>query len=277
MIFIGTAILLKYDIIAEQIRLLRAFQGPGLRRWGESFVSIFFYQIHPFITAAALYSIYAAVRKKDLKYLIILWLPLLAFAFQIKRIRYIIPVLPMLALMASYGLQKIKDSSSRKLIVSCVIVSSLVVVLGAYRPFLQTIAAVNVKNAGAFIDTVEAHTAEVFTLTDKGEIVNPAVLVPLLDLYTSKPVLYDYRPDNFPPKQEISVSRYRFSWEYKNPRYYSGEPAGNEKKALVIISRHTDDPLPPDIQRKAEQYRRSKLFNVHDGVYYYKIAIRVFW
>ncbi len=277
-LLIGTALILKYDIISEQVSLLRTFQGPGLHRWGESLVSMFFYQIHPFITIGAVYSLYAAARKKDIKYLMILWLPLLAFVFQIKRIRYLLPVLPMLALMASYGIQQIRDTDARKFIVSCAVISSLVIAMSAYLPFLQKRTSVNLMNAGAFIDTLQTDTVEVFTVPKAGESMNQAVLVPLLDLYSKKRIVYNYVPGNFPPADEIAVSRYRFTWEYKNPRYYASDPVDAGKDhAIAVLSRSEMEPLPLSVQMKIANCKSTKNFAIDDGIFPNKIAVRVFW
>ncbi|MFV1973275.1 MAG: ArnT family glycosyltransferase, partial [Thiohalobacterales bacterium] len=97
---VGTVLLWKFNVIAEQLGLLQSYQVPGLKRWGESFTSTFFFQIHPYITLAALFSIFVAIKKKDVKYAIISWLLLLVIVLEIKRARYLIMVLPMLALMA---------------------------------------------------------------------------------------------------------------------------------------------------------------------------------
>ena len=192
---IGVAIIFKYDVISEQIRLLMSYQRPGLRRWGESFTSTFLFQIHPFITVAALYSLYVAFRKRDLKYMIVSYLILLVVLFQIKRIRYIIPLFPMLALMASYGLREIRSRDIRKFIVFCIITSSLVFALSAYLPFLQRISTINLKNAGQFLNSLDVEDIEVFTLPQKRSVVNPAAAVPVLDLFTDKRILYDYRSE----------------------------------------------------------------------------------
>ena len=100
---------LKYDVVAAQMRLLFAYQRPGLDRWSESFVSTFLFQISPIISIAAFASLFVAGVRRDLKYLIIAWLPLLVVIFQIKRIRYMLPAFPMLALMAAYALTVLKD------------------------------------------------------------------------------------------------------------------------------------------------------------------------
>jgi hypothetical protein len=86
--FSATALLWKYDVIVEQVRLLREYQKPGLDRWGESLVSTFLFQVHPFITLSALASAAVAVRKRDARHAIVGWLILLVVVFGIRRIRY---------------------------------------------------------------------------------------------------------------------------------------------------------------------------------------------
>ena len=123
-VLIGTVLLLNLDVILRQLELLQSYQAPGLRRWGESFTSTFLFQIHPFISGAALFSAYAAYKHRDARYAIILWLPLLLVLLEIKRIRYLLPMFPMLALMASYGLREIQDRAVRKYVVLCTVASS---------------------------------------------------------------------------------------------------------------------------------------------------------
>jgi hypothetical protein len=113
-LLVGLIVMFKFEVISGQIKFLLDYQAPGLRRWGESFISTFFYQVHPFITIAALYSVYEAFRKKDWKFLIVSWLIFLVVLLQIRRSRYVMIVFPMLTLMASYGLQKIKTMEIRR-------------------------------------------------------------------------------------------------------------------------------------------------------------------
>jgi len=134
-VLIGTVLLLNLDVIMGQLELLQSYQAPGLRRWEESFTSTFLFQLHPFITAAALFSAYAAYKQRDARYAIILWLPLLLVLMEIKRIRYLLPVFPMLALMASYGLREIRDVAVRKYAVLCIVASSVVIMFFGFLPF----------------------------------------------------------------------------------------------------------------------------------------------
>ena len=185
-LLIGVIFWFKYDIFLGQIKLLLDYQQPGLKRWSESFISTFFFQTHLFIAAAALYSAYAAFKKRDLKYLVIIWLIFLVTILQIKRIRYIIMAFPMLALMASYGLQEIRDKRIVRFMSFYIVVFSIIVAFFAYLPFLNSTSAANIKNAGAFLNSLDASEIEVFTLQAKNHDVKPAVSVPILDLFTAK-------------------------------------------------------------------------------------------
>jgi hypothetical protein len=49
----GILMLMRYEVISEQMRFLVDYQRPGLKRWTESFISTFFYQVHPFVTLGA--------------------------------------------------------------------------------------------------------------------------------------------------------------------------------------------------------------------------------
>lgn len=280
-LLIGGAIIFKYDVVSEQIRLLINYQRPGLRRWGESFTSTFLFQIHPFITVAALYSLYVAFRKRDLKYMIVSYLILLVVLFQIKRIRYIIPLFPMLALMASYGLREIRSRDIRKFIVFCIITSSLVFAHSAYLPFLQRISTINLKNAGQFLNSLDVDDIEVFTLPLKRSVVNPAAAVPVLDLFTDKRILYDYKRNmSFGPrlsKRRLQKSSLRFTWEYKNPVYYAdSRKYRGEPMAVVVISEDPLQTLPACIEAVKRKYPGSKVFKISTGVFRYRTIVTVY-
>ncbi len=277
-LFIGIVFWYKFDAFSDQIRLLISYQKPGLKTWGESYVSTFLFQFHPFISLAAIYSAYAAFRKKDLKYLIIFWLVFLVFVLQIKRSRYIIMIFPMVALMASYGLMQIKDSQYRKFIAYCIVLSSLSIALFAYLPFLEKISDINLKNAGRFLNSLNIEKTEVFALTEPGSPVNSAVAVPILDLFTRKNIIYDYQPDYFPEPDEIAKSSLRFTWEYKNPGYYSsGNKDPGDADAIVIISGSNDFYIPDHIEAKLEKYQNLKIFDVSEGIFQNSSIVTVYY
>lgn len=278
LLLVGAAISFNYEVISDQIGLLISFQRPGLRRWGESFISTFFFQIHPFITVAALYSIYVAFRKKDLKYAIISYLVFLVIFMQIKRIRYIIPLFPMFTLMASYGLMQIRNSEIRRFIVFCIIISSLVLAYFAYLPFLQTISTVNLKNSGKFLNSLDVANIEVFTLPQEKSIINPAISVPLLDLFTNKRVTYGMDIDPTGVWEKVKNSALRFTWEYKNPPYYMNDTKDLGKvTAVVVISSDPNQFIPGHIEQRIKKYNSSKEFKTFSNLFRYRTIVTVYY
>jgi hypothetical protein len=272
----GAVLLLKYDVVRSQIALLREFQGPGLARWHESFLSTFLFQIHPVITVAALVSIVVAFRKRDATYLIIFWLISLTILFQITRIRYILPLFPMLVLMASYGLQIITREDLRRSIVLGTVATSLVMAFSAYLPFAKNMSAINLKHAGEYLNTLPGNEIEVVTIAPAEPVANPAVSVPLLDLFTDKNIRYHYRDESLLPREEVLRSSLRFTWEYRNPCYYESSPEPALTIPIVVISNASDGSIPTGLARKLNGYRLSRSFQVNENVFKYTVGVRIY-
>src|SRR5512143_1875911 len=154
-------LLFKSDIVIGQLALLRAYQKPGLDRWTESFRSTFLYQVHPFITLSALASVVVAARKRDIRFAVVCWLILLVLALGIRRIRYILPLFPMLTLMAGYGLQLIRREELKRFIVFGTAAASLSVGYFAYLPLAGSMSVTNLKHAGGFLNTLDVPEVEV--------------------------------------------------------------------------------------------------------------------
>ncbi len=276
-ILAGIVVLFTFEVISGQIMFLREFQIPGLKRWGESFVSTSFFQIHPFITIAALSSFFEAMRKKDFKFLVISWLILLVVLLQIKRARYVILVFPMFTLMASYGLQKIKDSKLRRYLVSCVVASSIVVAVFAYLPLLQSMSLVNLKNAGRYINSINEEKVELFVLHSENTVVNPAIAVPLLDFFTKKDIFYHHDESYSLPFEEIKESPLRFTWKYKNPGYYTAYQRDfRDNPAVVVISNGPVKVLPENIIREVKGRKKAKVFNTSTELFRYNPVVTIY-
>lgn len=272
----GAFILYKLDVFSEQIRFLLSFQKPGLKRWGESFLSTFFFQTHPFITIASGYSVYSAIRKKDLKYAIILWMVLLVFLFQIKRSRYIIMIFPMLSLMASYGLMQVKNREMVKFFAFCIACFSVVLAVFAYLPMTEKISLVNLRDAGQYIDSLDGGTVEVFAVQTGEPDANIAVSVPILDIFTSKKIRHEYMRAIPISQQEAEISPLRFTWEYKNPDYYSET---NKKEDSAVVALISDDKilkLPAYVESRIKDYRRVKRFTVSDDMFRFQVFVSVY-
>jgi len=275
-VLVGTVALLNLDVILGQLELLQNYQAPGLRRWEESFTSTFLFQIHPFITGAALFSAYAAFRQRDSRYVIILWLPLLLVLLEIKRIRYLLPVFPMLALMAAYGLREIRDAEVGKVVVLCIVASSIVIMVFGFLPFAQKASAANLEQAGAYLDSLEADTVEVIALPQLHALVNPAVSVPILDLFTSKRLVVRHDAVAAPATEALRQSSLRFTWAYRNPAYYAAGTDAPGESAVVVIASDPAQFLPASIGQRLQGYRLSRAFIVSENVFGYRTIVQVY-
>jgi 4-amino-4-deoxy-L-arabinose transferase-like glycosyltransferase len=273
---LGAILLIKFDVFSEQVILLREYQKPGLERWGESFHSTFLFQMHPLITLSALVSLAVALRKRDASYAIISWLVLLIVLVGIRRIRYALPVFPMLTLMAGYGLQVIKRDELRRFILFSTVTTSLVIGIFAYLPLAERMSAANLQHAGEYLNTLDAAEIEVITLFSKEPVANPAIAVPLLDLFTNKQIQYHYRPEGFPPREEIEQSSLRFTWAYRNPAYYIAKPDAILNVPVVVISDASNDPLPKPVAQRLEGYRLSAAFNTSEKIFRYNVGVRIY-
>ncbi|MFH7319470.1 ArnT family glycosyltransferase [Desulfurivibrio sp. D14AmB] len=257
------------EVIAGQLTLLREFQRPGLRAWGESFLSTFLFQTHPFVTVGAVASLVLALSRRDPRYLVAAWLLLLFIpGMQVRRIRYLVPLFPLLAIMAAYGFSAIGSARLRRFAAYCAAGGSLVIAQTAYLPFLQSHSLANLKAAGAFMDSLAGQTFLVET-TPPRSVVNPAVAVPLLDLYTRKTIHYDYRAMGKPAEEDLARLSLRFTWSYSNPPYYP-PPAGLAPDALVIIWGAGETYPPKYHYSLAKKFTRSEKiysFQTHVGIF----------
>ena len=271
---IGATLLPMLEVVGRQLDFLRIYQLPGLARWEESPGSTLLFQMHPFIAAAALISLYAAFRNSDARYAIIVWLPALVMVLGVNRIRYILPVFPMFALMAAYGLREIRRGEIRKYVVLCVVVSSAVLSVLGLRPFLQQTSAANLQQAGEYLDSLDTQEVEVITLQQRHVAINPAVSVPLLDLHTAKRLIF--RSDGIAPAvQEVETSALRFTWEYRNPIYYD-DVRGSRAEAVVVIADDDAQPLPDRIKQRLIGYRLSRQFIASENVFGYQTIVKVY-
>ena len=95
----------KREVILAQLALLASYQSAGLQHWQESWLSTFFFQSHPFVLLLALAGGVRAFRLRNRGFLALLLLPLLLVVMDVERSRYLLPYLPLLTLLAAYGLQ----------------------------------------------------------------------------------------------------------------------------------------------------------------------------
>lgn len=268
------AFLLKKDLLLAQIHLLRTFQAEGLKRWHEGYISSFFFQIYPLVTLAALWGIFRAIRQKDFRFLIACWFAIFVFMLQVKRMRYMIPLLPLMTLMAAYGLQTFKDVRIQRFVAYVCVVSSLVILFGAYKPFLKNTSMNNLRAAGRYLDTLPEESFSVLCLPQHESSGSTFVALPILDLYTRKNLhsatLWPSPADQSPDFMKTSL---RFSWEIQQPDFYLPVVPNGTSSRVVIHSR--DPVVPQNAPDIIQDQTVLKKFTQQTGVFRYKTLVAI--
>ena len=275
-VFIGILFLLYKDIFMEQLNFLVEYQKPGLKRWSESYVSTFLFQVHPFITAAALLSFVVAARKMDFRFIIVCFLLLLFLFLQVKRIRYTLPIFPMLALMAAYGIGEIQNKALKKHIIFSVVGTSFVVAFVGFLPLLKSLGVQNLQKSGMYLNTLSAASFEVVSFAGENAVVSPDLGVPVLDIYTDKKLFYEKKQISPEKMERAQTSPLRFTWEYPLPQYYSLAEEDKTVDGLVIISDDPGRPMPEAVENKISQYPHRKTFQQSSNIFQYQTFITVY-
>lgn len=225
----------KRDVVASQMALLVEYQRPGLARWGEGHLSTFFFQVHPFVSVAALCAALVAWRRHSWVIIVAAWPMLLLLVMDIQRIRYLLPAFPALALAGAYGLTLIADQRLRRFVVYAAVLTSIALAGAGYSPFLKVNNLVNLRDAARLIDALPGGpVVEVITLSQDSEI-NPSTAVPLLDLYLTKKQI-SYAPElvDQADMERMATSPFRFTWHAGLPEGYAKTSAPADAPLAVI-------------------------------------------
>jgi hypothetical protein len=154
------------------------------------------------------------------------------------------------------------------------VTTSVAIAAFGYLPFLRQTSATNLESAGAFLDRLEGRTVEVYTLPQTGVVINPAVSVPLLDLYTRKRLVY--REAGVSPPPGVATSPLRFTWEAPLPGYYAA-PADAASPALtVVIAAASGQKLPQELAARLGGARPIASFDRSEGVFGYQTLVAVY-
>jgi len=263
---------LQYDVIRGQVDLLRTYQWEGLKRWHEGLLSTFLFQTHPFLTIAAGVGVVASIRKRDVRFLVPAWFAVFVLFLHHERMRYLLPLAPLLTLMAAYGLQEVKDREVRHFIIWCAVTTSLVIAIGAYAPFLEKTSLVNLREAGRYLDTLDGGSVEVYALPQPRSAGNTEIAVPLLDLYTGKRIVYREGAAASPSPLAIERSSLRFTWDVHRPAFYE-DRVQDACAPVAVLSGEPLAAVPPGIDGSPDRVKR---FESSTGVFKYKIFVTVF-
>jgi len=256
-------------VIGSQIDLLVSYQRPGLDKWSESYFSTFFFHVHPFVTIAAIASLPIAIRRRELWLIPVVWLiALIVLVLDVKRIRYTIPVFPMLSIMAAYAVARMRNEKALTSYAYASLIVSFVLAFAAYAPFLHNNSLVNLKAAGEFLDESGYESIKVITLPQKSAI-NPAVAVPILDLYTEAGIVYEPSSSPTISKEELQRSSYRFTWTYRNPDYYKASESESRADAYLFVIQELD-------HFHESQFKNMEFlekFDIYEGLFRFKTLI----
>ncbi|HHK60513.1 MAG TPA: phospholipid carrier-dependent glycosyltransferase, partial [Desulfobacterales bacterium] len=95
-----------WPLTARQLQILATFQRQGLAAWQEGALSIFFFQICPALVVLAAIALWRVTQRRAWRYLGLCWFIVFAFLFHAWRLRYLLPLLPLFALLAALGLHE---------------------------------------------------------------------------------------------------------------------------------------------------------------------------
>lgn len=224
-LFIPFLILYK-ELIIRQMGILSGFQYSHLGSWQEGYISTFFFQIHPFVTVFAVAGILIGIRNRSVVGTTGILFFLILLLLGVKRIRYTLPLLPVLFVAGGYGLKMLVGKRAvRAHILLIVLTSSFIIYSFGYLPFFKTTAMNNLKLAGEMLNTLPGKRVKVTAgrpdqqggLHERG--VNPVITIPLLDLFTSKEICNGQRWAT--GDESHKNSSVRFTWELGKPLYYN--------------------------------------------------------
>lgn len=268
-------LIVHWESMAAQMKLLAIYQRPGLKRWGESLFSTFLFQTHPLLTAGALYAAFLAWSRRDGRFLAIAFLPLLILVFmEVRRIRYTLPIFPLIALLAAYGFRSVADPQVRRHLVLAVVVPSLILAWGVFRPFLLGMGERNLQEAGAYLDRLGIERAMVLVLATSEPVLDSRVSIPLLDLFTGKQLYY--YPWPLPERPVwVTTSPLRFTWEFSVPAFYIHKD-NDVPEAVVVISDTIHPKLPPPVAASLASLPEKKEFARINEVFLHRTFVTVY-
>jgi hypothetical protein len=117
----------------------------------------------------------------------------------------------------------------------------------------------------------------VYTVPSSESVVNPAVGVPIIDLFTDKKISYQYDESHEMPFEKIEKSPLRFTWAYENPDYYENNNADSLfNSAIAIISNMPPGKLPDHIKEKLKGRKEAGIFKTSTGIFRYSPVVTVY-
>jgi len=269
---------LYHPVIFNQINILMDYQLPALQRWQESYISTFFYQIHPFITLASITSIFIAIKRKDVRFLVPGVAVLIMLIMEINRARYLVILFPMLALSAAYAICQINNQLISKFITGNAVMAALIITLCANINFLHSISTVNLKNTGIYLNTLSEHDVAVILLPQTQTTINPKIALPMLDYFTDKKVYTLYQtPETITGHASgVKNSPTRFTWEINYPYTKTNLNELQNNTVIVLIASEINQKIPNKVKTLLSDYEIDRTFEISDKVFRFQTVISLY-
>jgi 4-amino-4-deoxy-L-arabinose transferase-like glycosyltransferase len=278
-VFMLIALYWYFPVLVEQIHILLNYQWGALGRWQEGNLSTFLFHVHPLISLAAILSLFFALKNRDIKFLLVSWMLIPIIVLDIQRIRYVMVVFPMLALMAGYAVMRIPNVTLKRFGLVGVVLTSYSIVLFMSTGFLQNTSASNIKSAGELLNSLGVEFVEVVVLPQQRSVVNPQISVAALDYHTTKTLLYNHADplNSFGEISDISDSPVRFTWEYSIPPFYHNTREIDKiQKAIAVVYSDEQQIASKQLQTRLVNYHLIKQFAAQTGAFKYKTLINLY-
>jgi hypothetical protein len=95
-----------------------------------------------------------------------------------------------------------------------------------------------------------------------------------LDLFTNRELAYEYESVVLPEK--FRESPLRFTWHYRNPRYYAPSDIAVGRAAVAVISGSADDALPEHVRQAVSGRRAVKVFKASRELFRFSTIVTVY-
>ncbi len=270
-----------WPLAADQLRILATYQRQGLATWQEGPLSIFFFQTCPLLAPLAAAAVWRSVQRRAWRYLGLCWFAGFALLFHAWRLRYLLPLLPLFALLAALGLQQtLADRRGQRFVALLAACWGIVIATIAYLPFFRTTSMANLQEAAAAIDRLEAPAVEVLFLPQLRSSGSTAAAVPLLGISLSTPILC--RQEWPGDRQEAGTREYtplRFTRELERPLFYRPEAYPSLANTTLPLAVLSPLPLSPQQEQEVQAARRltvGQRFLRSSGVFRYQTVVTLF-
>lgn len=239
--------LLNMGVFIDNMHTVSNFKLSNANPYFESPLN-FLFQVGSIVIILALISVIIAYRNKDKKYLfLIIWIVLPLIFLYNTRIRQLISIFPVIAIMASISLFSISHKPIKKFLILSLFLTSIAFTLYAYIPFEENFTDRNIKDAAEYANSLNISEIELFLDFSEKHSQDPEAMVSLFDIYSNKKIVFSGENKFYP------VADFSNQWNayYKIPTFYyentSSSLSRNERIIVTISDKFESTSIPPEV------------------------------